>query len=256
MGGRGSLSPNKHKMYDKATIKREMAKYGIRVVGVNNVSNTGLSLVVEALETVQALQKRHGKMLDSVVIGVSRNSDFAFNSNFKAKSKGKEVALGRTLIIPKKTVEGGRADLLREVKYAHRNNIVVAKNIKQMIVHEYGHAMHYALKTYDPVAYQELNRKFNNLVKNPKSRVHLSAYAQSKAYNGKISSHEYVAEAITHLVRNTTSRKGQDMIDLTRDYIGRVPTVDFSRYGMRKRRGTTAIRGGRTKTIKRKPKTR
>lgn len=253
MGGRGSLSQNKNKfMYDKKSIKEYMAKQGVKVIGIDNISNKGLSLVAESMKTLVMLQKKHGKMIDTVVIGVNRKSDFSFSSNFKVKtSSGKEVSLGRTLIIPKGTVQGGRKSLLKEVKYANRNNIVVAKNIKQMIVHEFGHAMHYALKKHDRKAYDELERKFNNLVKNPSARVHLSAYASSKKYNGKISSHEYVAESITHIIRNTKSRKGQDMIDLVHDYIGRVPSVDFSRYGYRRTTSATTRPG---RKIKRRPK--
>lgn len=235
MGGRGSLSSNTHKMYNIDTIKSEMRKYGIRVVGANSVSRQGLSLVVEALETIQKLQKRHGKMIDSVVIGVNRNSDFAYNDDFKFKTKDGEIkSLGRTLVIPKNTVKLGRAKMLKEVKTANKNNVVVAKNIKQMVIHEYGHAMHMALKRHDPKSYVELEKKFQRLVKSVDARVHLSQYASSKSYNGKISSHEYVAEALTHVIRNTKTTKGQDMVDLVREYVGRVPSVNFSNYGKRK----------------------
>lgn len=247
MGGRGSLSSNSHKMYNIETIKSEMRKYGVRVIGANNIDRKGLSVVVEALETIQFMQRKYGKHLDSIVIGVNRNSDFTYSDNYKVKTKdGKIKEYGRTLIIPKKTVKYGKADLEREVKYANKNNIVVAKNVRQMVVHEYGHAMHMALRRHDPKAYQELERKFNNLVKSPDSRVHLSQYASTKAYNGKISSHEYVAEAITHLVRNTKTRKGQDMIDLVNSYISRVPGVNFNNYGMKRNKPP--------KTIRRRPK--
>lgn len=256
MGGRGSLSRNKHKfMYDKESIKSFMNKTGVRVIGADRITNKSLSLVSEAMLTLASLQKKHGKLIDTVVIGNNRSADFAFNSNFKIKkSDGKEVSVGRTLIIPKGTLQAGRKQVLKEVKYANKHNIVVAKNIKQMITHEFGHAMHYALKRQNIDLYNEFERKFTRLVNTPKARVHLSQYASSKAYNGKIGSHEYVAEAVTHIIRNTRTRKGQDMIDLVHDYIGRVDTVDFSRYGVKNRSTSQPKTTGRK--IKRKRKTR
>lgn len=257
MGGRGSLSSKTHTMYDKKSIYREMKNHGVEVYGLNNVSRKGLSIVVEALETVQQLQKKHGKMLDSVIIGVNRNSDFAFRSSMELKSKKGPVQLGRTLIIPKKTVEGGKADLQRNIKQANATsykynkiNFVVAKNVKQMIYHEFGHAVHHALKVQDPTSYAEFERRFAVLVKQPKARVVLSKYASSKAYNGKIGSHEYVAESITHILRNSKTRKGQDMVDLVWDYMSRVPSVNFSSYGSRQAPKIKSSRPGRPKTLK------
>lgn len=263
MGGRGSLSSNTHTMYDKKSIYREMKKHGVEVYGLNHVSRKGLSVVVEALETVQKLQKKHGKMIDSVIIGVNRQSDFAFRSSMELQSKKGPVKLGRTLIIPKQTVQGGKADMQRNIKQANATsykydkiNYVVAKNVKQMIYHEFGHAVHYALKVKDPTAYREFERKFAVLVKQPKARVTLSKYANSKAYNGRIGSHEYVAESLTHIIRNTKTRKGQDMVDLVWDYMSRVPSVDFSTYGTRTSPKIKSSRPGRPKKIRPRRKTK
>lgn len=260
MGGRGSLSSRIHTMYDKESIKREMNKQGVKVHGLNFLKPQGLSVVVEALETLNKLQKKHGKMIDSVVIGMNRKSDFAFNPNLKVSVKGKEVSLGRTLVIPKRTIEKGKADLQKNINMANATsykynkiNFVVAKNVKQMVYHEFGHAIHDALRRQSPNDYKEFERKFANLVKNPKARVNLSQYAKTKAYNGKIGSHEFVAESVTHILRNTKTRKGQDMVDLVWDYMSRVPSVDFSRYGQR-RSIAPMTRSGRPKKIKRKPK--
>ncbi len=257
MGGRGSLSSRKHTMFDKKSIYREMKKQGVEVYGLNHVSRKGLSIVVEALETVQQLQNKHGKMIDSVIIGVKRNSDFSFRSSMELNSKNGKVQLGRTLVIPKKTVDGGIADMQRNIKQANatsyklnRVNFVVAKNVKQMIYHEFGHAIHHALKVKDPTSYAELERRFAVLVKQPKARVTLSKYASSKAYNGKIGSHEYVAESVTHILRNSKTRKGQDMVDLVWDYMSRVPSVDFSSYGTRRSPKTTPSRPGRPRRLK------
>lgn len=258
MGGRGSLSSKAHTMYDKKSIYREMKKDGVEVYGLKNVTRKGLSVVVEALETVQQLQKKHGKMIDSIIIGVDRNSDFAFRSNMELKSKNGPVKLGRTLIIPKKTVEKGKADLQKNIKQANATsyklnkvNYVVAKNVKQMVYHEFGHAIHHALKVKDPTSYAEFERRFAVLVKQPKARVNLSKYASSKAYNGRIGSHEYVAESITHILRNSKTRKGQDMVDLVWNFMSRVPSVNFSSYGTRHTPSIKAIRPGRPK-LKRK----
>ena len=257
MGGRGSLSANKHTMFDKKSIYREMKKHGVEVYGLNHVSRKGLSIVVEALETVQKLQNKHGKMIDSVIIGVKRNSDFAFRSSMELNSKNGKVQLGRTLIIPKRTVEGGIADMQRNIKQANATsyklnkvNFVVAKNVKQMIYHEFGHAIHHALKVQDPTSYAEFERKFAVLVKQPKARVTLSKYASSKAYNGKIGSHEYVAESVTHILRNSKTRKGQDMVDLVWDYMSRVPSVDFSSYGTRTSPKLKSSRPGRPRRLR------
>lgn len=235
MGGRGSLSSNKHRMYNAQTIKREMLKYGIKVYGTHRIPRQGLSLVVEALEELQGLEKRFGHRIDSVLIGVKRRSDFSYSPEYNVKKKdGTIVNLGRTLLIPQKTVKLGKADLEREVKYASRNNIVVAKNMRQMIMHEYGHALHLDLKKKNPQAYKDLEKDFQRLMKNKGSRINLSHYASTKAYKGgKINSHEYVAEALTHVMRNTTTRKGQDMIDTAKYYVGKLPGVSFSYHGMR-----------------------
>ena len=52
MGGRGSLSANKHAMFDKKSIYREMKKQGVEVYGLNHVSRKGLSIVVEAYQYI------------------------------------------------------------------------------------------------------------------------------------------------------------------------------------------------------------
>lgn len=261
MGGRGSLSSKAHSMYDKKSIYTEMKKSGVEVYGLNHVSRKGLSIVVEALETVQHLQKKHGKMIDSVIIGVDRNSDFAFRSSMVLKSKKGPVDLGRTLIIPKRTVQHGKADMQRNINKANvtsykynKVNFVVAKNVKQMIYHEFGHAIHHALKVTDPTSYAEFERRFAVLVKQPKARVNLSKYASTKAYKGKIGSHEYVAESVTHILRNSKTRKGQDMVDLVWDYMSRVPSVNFSRYGKRNAPKVKTTRPGRPRQLKRKRK--
>ena len=119
-----------------------------------------------------------------------------------------------------------------------------------MIYHEFGHAIHHALKIKDPTSYAEFERRFAVLVKQPKARVTLSKYASSKAYNGKIGSHEYVAESITHILRNSKTRKGQDMVDLVWDYMSRVPSVDFSSYGTRTSPKIKSSRPGRPRRLK------
>lgn len=258
MGGRGSLSSKSHIMYDKKSIYREMRKQGVEVYGLNHITRKGLSVVVEALETLHKLQRKHGKMIDSVIIGVNRNADFAFRSKMELNRKGNTpLNIGRTLIIPKKTVQEGKKDLQNNIKQANatsyklnRMNFVVAKNVKQMIYHEFGHAVHHALKVKDPTSYLEFERKFAVLMKQPKARVNLSQYANTKSYNGKIGSHEYVAESITHILRNTKTRKGQDMVDLVWDFMSRVPSVDFGSYGKRKAPKTTSSRPGRPKKLK------
>lgn len=255
MGGRGSLSQQKHKvMYDKKSIKEFMNKSGVRVIGVDHISNKGLSLVVDAMKTLYVLQRKHGRLIDTVVIGEKKSSDFSFSPNYVVtKADGTKVKVGRTLIIPKGTVQTGKKQMNLEVKRANRDNFVVAKNIRQMVTHEFGHAMHQALKTHDRQAYDEFERKFARLVNTPNARVNLSKYANTKSYKGKIGSHEYVAEAVTHIIRNTKSRKGQDMIDLVHNYVGRVPSVNFSSYGKRSTSQSTTS-GRPKKTIRRRRK--
>lgn len=259
MGGRGSLSSGAHTMYDTASIKKVMNSNGIRVHGLNNVTRKGLSVVVEALEGVLEMNKAHNsKLVTNIVIGVNRNADFAYNPNFKVVQKGKEIRLGPTLIIPKKTVQYGKADLERELKYATKNKIVVGRTVKELVYHEMGHALHMKLKQHDPKAYAELDRKINLLTSNAGYRTNLSVYAGSKRYGGKVRSYEYVAEAIVHLQRNTKTRLGQDMIDLVHDYISRVPGVEFSRYGVKTPKTTRRAKKNKLvkqpKRIKRKPK--
>ena len=264
MGGRGSLSPNAHKMYNIRTIYDEMKKTGVEVYGLQHISRKGLSLVVEALETVQKIEKKHGKLIDTVIIGLKRNSDFSFIGEFAppVKPGRKQKSYGRTLVIPLKTAQSGKVDLEKAIKTANKYsnkenkvNFVVAKNVKQMVYHEMGHAVHYALKKSDPDSYREFERRFATLVKNPSSRVNLSHYAKTKAYNGKIGSHEYVAESMVHILRNTKTRKGQDMVDLVWDFMSRVPSTNFSSYGSRRSKTPTIqVRPGRPKTIKRRRK--
>lgn len=226
MGGRGSLSPNKHKMYNTATIKAHMNAQGVAVHGLNKVSRNGLSVVVEALETLDALQQKHGKRVQNVLIGTQSGGDFAFNESKTVKVKGgKEVVLKNTLIIPLKTIQNGKASLEKVVK---KNKTVVARNVKEMIYHEYGHALHHSLKTSNPTAYKELERRFSTLLKNPNSRVDLSKYASTKNYSKRSQSTEYVAESVVHILRNTRPNKGADMVDLVRNYVSLVPNSNIA----------------------------
>lgn len=249
MGGRGSLSPNKHKMYNTATIKAYMNAQGVAVHGLNKVTRKGLSVVVEALETLDALQQKHGKRVQNVLIGTNSGADFSFSEAKVVKVKGgKEVVLKNTLIIPLKTVQYGKASLEKEVKYANRNRIVVARNVKEMIYHEYGHALHQALKVTNPTAYNDLERRFGKLLKNPNSRVDLSLYASTKKYTKRSQSTEYVAESVVHILRNTKTHKGADMVDLVRNYISLVPNSNI-KLGLT--RGTSVRKtSGRTRNKK------
>lgn len=250
MGGRGSLSPNKHKMYNTATIKAHMNAQGVAVHGLNKVSRKGLSVVVEALETLDALQQKHGKRIQNVLIGTNSGADFAFSEAKVVKAKGgKEVILKNTLIIPLKTVQYGKASLEKEVKSANRNKIVVARNVKEMIYHEYGHALHSALKKSNPSAYNELERRFATLMKNPNARVDLSKYASTKNYSKRSQTTEYVSESVVHILRNTRPTKGADMVDLVRNYISLVPNSNI-KLGIT--RGTSAKRTSGRKRLKKK----
>lgn len=244
MGGRGSLSSRKHTMYDKESIKEVMRRQNIRVVGINKLDNRGLSLVVEAMETIQELEKKYGKHIDSVAIGLNRKSTLSYNDNLVVKVRGKEVSLGRTLVIPKDTVKKGKSALDKKAKKESKKNMWVAQNTKQAIMHEYGHAMHQNFKRKYPELNKNFEKEFKKLVTNPKSRVHLSTYATNKKYNGKITSSEYVAESLTHLMRNTKDARGQEMINLVRKHFEKAPGIDFGMYGIRKY----------TKKIKKKPK--
>ena len=249
MGGRGSLSPNKHKMYNTATIKAYMNSKGVAVHGLNKVSRKGLSVVVEALETLDTLQQKHGKRVENVLLGVNSGGDFSFSELKTVKVKGgKEVKLKNTLIIPIKTIEYGKASLEKEVKYANRNKIVVARNVKEMIYHEYGHALHHSLKVSNPSAYNELERRFATLMKKKDSRVDLSMYASTKQYTKRSQTVEYVAESVVHILRNTRTHKGADMVDLVRNYVSLVPNSNI-KLGIT--RGTSAKKtSGRKRTKK------
>lgn len=249
MGGRGSLSPTKHKMYNTATIKAHMNAQGIAVHGLNKVSRKGLSVVVEALETLETLQNKHGKRVKNVLIGTNSSGDFAFSESKKVIGKGgKEVVLKDTLIIPLKTVQRGKASLDKLVK---TNKVVVARNVKEMIYHEYGHALHSSLKKSNPSAYNELERRFATLMKNPKARVELSKYASTKNYSKRSQTTEYVSESVVHILRNTRPNKGADMVDLVRNYISLVPNSNISLGLTKTRRGTSVKRTtGRTRKKK------
>lgn len=246
MGGRGSLSSRVHSMYDKESIKSEMNRNGIRVVGLNKLDNKGLSLVVEAMETIQELEKKYGKHIDTIAIGLKRNAPLSYNDNLVVKVRGKEVALGRTIIIPNDTVKKGKTQFDKKAKKENRRNMWVASNTKQAIMHEYGHAMHMKFKRRYPELDKEFERKFKELVTRKDARISLSTYASNKIYNGKLKSSEYVAESLTHLMRNTKDPRGQEMINLVRKYFEKTPNVDFGMYGIRKY----------TKKIKKKPKKR
>lgn len=238
MGGRGSLSPNAHKsgMYDYNSIVKTLSKSKqFDVVGLKkSLTPKNLSTVVDVLETVQGLSKKHGKLIDTVVFGVPRASLFSFAPNYKVKTKNGEKNLGRALIVPKGTLRLSKTQLETRMNKA---KFGVSKSVKEAIYHEYGHAMHQALKKHDIVAYRKLNTKALSMLNKPEYRTYLSKYANTKRYNERTTADEYVAESMVHVLRNTKSKKGQDMIDLTRDYISLVPQVDLSTYGQRRTRG-------------------
>lgn len=229
MGGRGSLSSKKHVMYDRASIKAYMNSKGVAVHGLNAVTKKGLSLVVEALETLDTLQTKHGKRIDNIIIGTSGLSDFSFSEAYQHKNRKGEVlkVFPNTLIIPRGTVEVGKKHLNKEVKYANKSNFVVAKNVKEMIYHEFGHALHEALKKANKSSYDDLERRFGKIMKDPKARVELSGYAKTKKYKKRSQSTEYVAESVVHILRGTTTRKGKDMVDLVRNYLYDIPGANI-----------------------------
>lgn len=239
MGGRGSLSSNKHNMYDIASIKKVLSDNGIKLLGANKIPRKGLSLTSEALQTLIDLQKKHGKYIDSVAIGLKRNSIFTFNHDLNVTIRGKNVNLGRTLIIPQRTVSGGKARLEKTLKTSSRNGTLVSKTIKEAITHEYAHAMHLELKRKHPVATAQFEKEFNRILSNKGSRVQISNYAYMKALSSKIgnknaslSSNEYVAETMVHVFRNTRPTKGRDMIDLVHGYVSNLPNANIHNYGM------------------------
>lgn len=240
MGGRGSLSSNKHDMYDIASIKKVLKENGIAILGANKIPRKGLSLTSDILKNLIELQNKHGKYIDSVAIGLKRNSVMTFNHDLNVTIKGKNINLGRTLIIPEQTIKRGKANLERGLKTTARNGTLVSKTIKEAVSHEYAHAMHLELKRKYPVETKHFEKEFNRILKNKGSRVQISNYAYMKALSSKIgnknatlSSNEYVAEAMVHVFRNTRPTKGKDMIDLVHGYVSKLPNSNIHNYGMR-----------------------
>lgn len=233
MGGRGSLSPRVHKAYDVESLKSELRKNKIRVVGIQRVNKKNLSLAVDVAEKVIEMNKRHGRLIDTIYYGGNIKGDFSFNANKKVEAKGKgEVEIGRTMTVARRNMNSNKADLERAIKEAYKDNWISGSNIKELVAHELGHAIHYKLKKYDPNANKDFERKIKINIQDPKKKTNISKYAVAKKYNGKYTVDEYVAEAIVHLDRGSRSRKAQDLIDLVWDYTSRVPGVNY-KYGDR-----------------------
>ena len=228
MGGRGSLSSNKHKMYNPSSIKENLNKKGVRVYGTELIKNKGLSSVVEVLETVNKYDKLHGKNINTVMIG--SKSSISVVPNYVAKLKnGKEVNLGNTLFIPKSLATSGKSTIKISSK---DTNIQITRNLQKQVANEYGKAIASNFKKTNPKAYAELTRKVKALAKSPDAKVKVS----NRVYK---TSDDYVHDSISTMLRNNKTRQGQDMIELVHAYVSTSKGTSFNRYGLNERQGYT-----------------
>lgn len=235
MGGRGSSSSGT-KAYDVGSIKSTLTSNNIRLVGSKHISGKGTGTVGEIVGSIKHLESKFGKAFDTVLI-VDSKSPISFKSNLKANLKsGGTMNLGNTLIISKSVANGG-SDALK-ISFSKGT---VKRNLGKQVAYSYGNALYSKMKNTNPKLYKEFNAKIKNYVSRPS--------AKTKVGNRTYSSPEgYVRESVYHLVSNRKSAKGQDMVDLTREYLSKLPNVSFDRYGMKPRQ-TVAV-GGRKRRRK------
>lgn len=261
MGGRGWLSPNKHPgTSDKWEIKETLEANGVKLVGdyYDKINRRNLSLVAEISETIIHLNKEFGKHIDNILIGDPRKAVLATTGLYEVTDKlGNKHAYRNVLIVPDNTLKKGLKKNNKNLMYASNSKVVVPVNIKQAVMHEYGHAIHRQLGRQNMASYNELEKRFNIMMKDPSQRMFMSNYASFKTYKGKVSPKEYVAESFVHLLRGTNPTKGRDMIELARIHLSEVKGVDFWKYAekypraktkkIKKKRGTSAITSSRSR---------
>lgn len=211
MGGRGSLSSKVHKMYNKESILAQMKEEGIEIRGLNNINNSNLSFVVETLENVARLNKKYRKYIDSVSIGGNSSTIYQFVEDYKPFVKGKQVDMGRTLVISSNYLKKGREKTEREIRKKYNSNQYVARTISQMVSHEFGNAIYSKFRKSKAHTYyiKELDR----ILKNKNANTYLSDYARTKGKDGKVAYQTYFAEGFIHLDRGTKTRRGEDVLD-------------------------------------------
>lgn len=264
MGGRGSLSPNVkgRVMYDRKSILKAMNSIGIKVYNLNKFLNRkNLSSVVEMLQTVYDLEKKFGELtgnhLDSIILGVKNNSTLTYHSSYSYNKNGdivdrdsKNRKFGRSLIITANTLSNTKSQLNKKIKKSSGEHFVASNNLKELIYHEYGHALHQTLKKKDIAKYQVLEGQIKKMIALPERySTKISKYSTKKyKENRKVGYHEIVAEAMVHILRNTKSRKGQDVIDEVRRYFTN-NGVDLNSYtsSHKPRRGRTIKSSSRSR---------
>lgn len=233
MGGRGSSSsgasnPKINKLHNVDNIKNALSKNGIRLVGSKYITKEGEAVVSEIVSVMQQFQSKHGKAINTVLIGGNGKS-VSFKADFKAKLKtGGTYNLGNTIIIPSDFASKGKSALKVKTK-----KVTITKNVKKQISEAYGRALFSKMKTTNPKLYDEFNSRIKNYVSRPSAKTKVS---KGRTYS---SASDYVADSVYHLTHNKKSTGGQDMIDLVREYVTKMPNVDFSRYGMKTRQTVT-----------------
>lgn len=227
MGGRGSLSRKVHKMFNKESILAQMKEEGIEIRGLNNINNSNLSFVVETLENVARLNKKYGKYIDSISIGGNSSTIYQFIEDYKPYVKGKQVDMGRTLVISSNYLKKGREKTEREIRKKYNSNQYVARTISQMVSHEFGNAVY--SKFRKSKAYNYYTKEVDRILKNKNANTYLSDYARTKGKDGKVSYQTYFAEGFTHLDRGTKTRRGEDMLDTIKRSLKK-DDFDFSKY--------------------------
>lgn len=235
MGGRGWLSPKKHQgTSTKQEIHDTLKANGVKLVGnwSEHVNRRNLSLMAEIAETVLHLNKEFGKHIEHIVVEPNRKSLLATTALYEhTDSNGNKQMYRNVLIIPGRTLRANLKGVNKAIQTANKLGRVVPINMRQAVMHEFGHSIHRELKRQDRDLALDLEKRFQQMLKDPSgNRIFISNYAKTKAYGGKISSAEYVAESVVHILRGTSPLKGRDMVDLTFDYLSQVKGVDFNAY--------------------------